>query len=348
MYDDLPRLPVMGVGSYAAPGWLTPFRQAMRSGQAGPDDIAEAYEDATRVALDDQIEAGIDVLSDGELQRQRFVYEMYDRIAGLERHAVGRKLGVPGYDRAPAFTAGERLRAEGGLGLVAEFETLRRLAPGRAIKIAFPGPCTFAGNIHPGPAHGSGPAALEALLDDIVALVRAEVIALAEAGAEMIQLDEPGFAHPPAGLSFAQARDLINRCTEGHTARTAVHVCFGNNASRPYVRRDMTRFAEEMGGLDCRLLLLEFANREMSEIDLLAGLAERFEIAAGVVDVKNWHTETAEEVAERLRRVLAHVPPERLWVTADCGFSAIPRFLARRKMQAMVAGARLLREELAA
>ncbi len=348
MFDDLPRLPAMGVGSYASPGWLAPFRKAMRDGQAGPDDIAEAFEDATRLAIGDQLEAGVDVLCDGELARQRFVYEMYDRIPGLTRHPVGRRLGVPGYDRAPLFTADARLEAPDGLGLVAEFETLRRLAPDRAVKIAFPGPCTFAGNIRPGAAYGDGAKGRAGLLEDIAALVRREIEALEAAGAALIQLDEPGFANPPAGLSFADARDLVNLCTAGRGDRLAVHVCFGNNASRPFVRRDMGRFADEMAGLDCRLLLLEFANREMSEVALLAGLAERFEIAAGVVDVKNWHVESAEEVAGRLRQVLAHVPAERLWVTADCGFSAIPRFLARAKMQAMVAGARLVRAELAA
>jgi 5-methyltetrahydropteroyltriglutamate--homocysteine methyltransferase len=92
--------------------------------------------------------------------------------------------------------------------------------------------------------------------------------------------------------------------------------------------------------------MLEFANREMADIELLAPLSEQFAIAAGVIDVKSFYLETPEDVAERLKRCLKFVPADRLTVTADCGFSALPRYLARDKMRAMVAGARLARQRL--
>ncbi len=92
--------------------------------------------------------------------------------------------------------------------------------------------------------------------------------------------------------------------------------------------------------------MLEFANREMSEIEVIARLSQRFEIAAGVVDVKNFYLESADDVARRIEQCLAHVAPDRLTVTADCGFSALPRHLARDKLRAMVAGARLVRGRL--
>lgn len=339
--QDLPILPTMGVGSYATPGWLFLFREHMRE-SAGLADVDEAFEDATRLAIADQIEAGIDVISDGELRRMRFVYEMYDRLRGMERVPPVRRLGVPGYDRAPKFTAVAPLTAPGGLGIVEEFRQLRRLCPDRAVKIAFPGPMTFARNIAPGTAYADR----EQLLADLVAIVRAEIAALAEAGADLVQLDEPGFANPPDGITHEAAAEAINAALAGHRDRTAVHVCFGNNASRPYVRRDFGRLFPALGRLDCRMLLLEFANREMADLDRLPALAERYEIAAGVVDVKSFHQETPEEVAERIRRVLAYVPAGRLAVTADCGFSAIPRWLARAKLQAMAAGARQVRETL--
>ena len=82
---DLPLLATMGVGSYATPGWLFHFREGMRQGAAGPADIEEAFEDAARIAVADQIEAGIDVICDGELRRMRFVFEMFDRLSGIER-----------------------------------------------------------------------------------------------------------------------------------------------------------------------------------------------------------------------------------------------------------------------
>ena len=316
----------------------------MRQGLAGPADVDEAFEDATRLAIADQVEADVDIVADGELRRMRFVYEMYERLSGLERSAPGRRLGVPGYDRAPHFAAAARIGAPAGLGIVAEFEQLRRLCPDRPLKIAFPGPMTFARNIEPGAIYADR----EALIADLVAVVRDEVAALAAAGAEFIQLDEPGFANPPEGSSIEAGAEAINACLAGHRDRAAVHVCFGNNASRPYVRRDFARLLPAMRRLDCAMLMLEFANREMADLDSLPALAERTLIAAGIIDVKSFHVESAEEVAARLRRVLEYVPAERLHVTADCGFSAIPRWLARAKLNAMTAGARLARREVGA
>jgi 5-methyltetrahydropteroyltriglutamate--homocysteine methyltransferase len=202
---------------------------------------------------------------------------------------------------------------------------------------------TFLGSIEPGAHYGGS---RQALLADLIGIVRAELAGLAAAGADFIQLDEPGFARPPEGLDVAAAAQAINSGTAGHEAVTAVHVCFGNNASRPNMRRDLGRLFPALGQLDCRLLLLEFANREMADLDRLPELANRYKIAAGVIDVKSFYQETAEDVAGRIRRVLAVVPAERLYVTADCGFSAIPRWLARAKLHSMVAGARLVRAEL--
>ena len=331
----------MCVGSAATPGWLFLFREAMRAGRAGEADIEEAFDDAARTAVADQIEAGIDVVSDGELRRMRFVYEMYDRLTGLERIAPTRRLGVPGYDRAPKFVARERVAAPDGLGIVPEFRRLRGLVPDRPIKVAFPGPLTFVPKIDPGEVYGGD---MHALLTDISAITAAEVAALAAEGATLIQLDEPGFTDPGHGLDSRACARAVNAAIGGHADRTAVHICFGNNASRPFAPRSLARLMPGMGELACSMLVLEFANREMAELDLLPGLAERYRIAAGVVDVKSFHIETAEEVADRIRRVLDVVPRDRLWVTADCGFSALPRWLAVAKLRALGAGARLVRD----
>ncbi len=337
-------LPTMGVGSYAAPGWLFLFREAMRAGRTGAGDVEEAFDDATRAAIADQIEAGVDILSDGELRRSRFVYEMYDRLAGIERIPADRRLGVPGYDRAPHFVARERVSAPAGLGIAAEYRRLRELAPGRRIKTAFPGPMTFMPKIEPeGPYAGDR----MALLDDIAGIVRDELDRLAGEDAELVQIDEPGFTDPSHGLDNCACAEAVNKAIGGHGERVAVHICFGNNASRPYAPRGFARLLPGMAMLDCSMLVLEFANREMADLDLLPALAERYRIAAGVIDVKSFHIETPEEVAERLERVLEVAPRDRLWVTADCGFSALPRWLAREKLRAMVAGTRLVRGETA-
>lgn len=337
---DLPILPTMGIGSYAAPGWLIAARRQIREGGFGAGDIEELYDDALRIAVGDQIEAGVDIITDGELSRQRFVYEMYERLDGLDRVPPRRKIGIAGYDMAPAYVARDLPAAPDGLRLTADFEALRQLVPDRPLKIALPGPLTFAASIRPGDHKP------EALIEALVGIVRAELESLAAAGADYIQLDEPSLPHPPHGLSPTDGAAVINRVLDGLNARRAVHVCFGNNAGRPRADRRFDRLIDAMDALDCEQLVLEFANREMAEVACLEALSEKFDIAAGVIDVKNWRIETAEDVARRLNLVLAHVEPTKLAVTADCGFSALPRAFARQKLNAMVDGARQVRQSL--
>ena len=352
MFDDLPLLPTMGVGSHAAPGWLFSFRQAIRAGQAGPADIEEAYRDATRAAIGDQIAAGLDMFSDGELSRDRFVYAMYDRLTGLVRQPVARKLGVPGYDRTPGYVAEERVSAPQGLGLVEDYlflkdEITRQVGPQAAagrLKMAMPGPITYVRNMRPGAAYAGEPSPHHALLADLVQVIAAETAALIQAGCPLVQLDEPGLTHASDWLSQAEAVQAINLVGEAAPAAFAVHVCFGNNASRPYTPRDFDRLKPALEGLTADLLVLEFANREMAGADLVAGLANPAKIAAGVVDVKSFHEESADDVARRIDLILkAGIPAEKLALTADCGLSAIPRWLGVRKMEALAAGAKLAR-----
>ncbi|MCA8928339.1 MAG: cobalamin-independent methionine synthase II family protein [Alphaproteobacteria bacterium] len=352
MLTGLPLLPTMGVGSHAAPGWLFSFREAMRAGKAGPADVDEAYGDATRTAIADQIQAGLDVFSDGELTRDRFVYAMYDRLEGLTRQSVARRLGVPGYDRTPGYVADERVRAPNGLGLVEDYQFLRRevarqlgdAAAATRLKMALPGPITFVRSIRAGRAYAAEADPQHALLADLVALIRAEVAALVAAGCPLVQLDEPGLTYPLDWLGQAEAVAAINRVGEAAPDAFAVHVCFGNNASRPYTPRDFDRLQPALETLSADWLVLEFANREMAGLDLVAALANPARIAAGVVDVKSFHQESADDVARRIDLVLAAgIPAERLALTADCGLSAIPRWLGVRKLEALAAGAALVR-----
>ncbi len=334
---DLPLLPTMGVGSVAVPGWFGLLRRQIRDGAFGPDDVEELYGDAEALAVADQIEAGLDVVSDGEVRRQRFVFEMHDRFTGLERVDATRKLGVHGMDQVPQFEVTGSLDAPQGLGVLEDYRRLRALAPGRALKVSVPGPLTLASLVHPSRR------SQESVLDDFVRVVRREVERLLQAGARRIQIDEPALAHPLPDLSPVAAGQVINRCMEGTTGRFSVHLCFGNYAGRPAFERGYARLLPSIETLICHELVMEFANREMSEIELLADLSSRFQIAAGVIDVKSFHLESPEQVAQRIDRVLKFVAPGRLSLTADCGFSALPRPLAKAKMAALVAGARLAR-----
>ncbi|WP_178130355.1 cobalamin-independent methionine synthase II family protein [Reyranella sp. CPCC 100927] len=335
--QPLPLLPTMGVGSYASPGWFVSGRARMREGDFGPADIDEMFEDATRLAIADQIEAGLDIVSDGELHRQRFVFEMFQHLQGLKRVAPGRKLGVPGYDMAPHFMVESAVTAPRGLGVIGEFQTLKRLAPGRHLKVALPGPVTFAGFMTLG-RHDVGET-----IDALIGIVRSELEDLAAAGADYVQLDEPGLPETPLGLSLDDCVAVINRTLAGFAFRRGVHVCFGNNAGRPMADRDIARLMPGLVALKADEISLEFANREMAQVEVMAELARRFDVAAGVIDVKNFRLEPKEAVAQRIELCLKHVPADRLRLTADCGFSALPRGLARRKMIALVDGARMVR-----
>lgn len=336
----LPLLPTMGVGSYASPGWFISGRARLREGDFGPADIDEMFEDATRLAIADQIEAGLDIISDGELHRQRFVFEMFQHLHGLKRVPPTRKLGVPGYDMAPHFAVESAITAPHGLGVVGELEALKRLAPDRHLKVALPGPVTFAGFMTTG-RHDVGE-----IIDALIGIVRAELEGLAAAGADYVQLDEPGLPETPLGLSLDDCVAVINRTLAGFAFRRGVHVCFGNNAGRPMADRDIARLMPGLAALKADEISLEFANREMAQIELIGELARRFDVGVGVIDVKNFRVEPKETVARRIELCLEQAPPEKLRVTADCGFSALPRGLARQKMIALVDGARLVRSAM--
>ena len=339
-FPALPPLPTMGVGSMAAPGWFIASWRAARKGEWGDHDVEELFEDATRTVVTDQLDAGVDIVSDGELRRQRFVYEMFDRLTGLERVAPRRRLGIAGYDMAPHFTVAGEIEAPDGLGAAGEFALLAALAAASALKVAIPGPLTVLQAIE---TDGGG---RDAVVDRLATIVRAELVALAEAGAALVQIDEPGLPRAPHGLSFAEGAEIIGRCLDGVAARTAVHVCFGNNAGRPFADRRIGPMMDAIQSLPCDVLMFEFANREMAELELMAALADRFAIAAGVIDVKNFLVEDADTVARRIDLCLRHIPADALWITADCGFSALPRYIAKQKLAAMTAGAAQARAAL--
>ncbi len=174
----------MGVGSYAVPGWYIAAQRQMREGVFGPHDIEDATNDAVRVIVQDQIEAGLDVLSDGEVRRQRFVYEMFQLMEGLQRVPSRRKLGIAGYDMAPGFTSSEPVGAR-------RPESARRTCLPEIRGRRTPDQDGAAGTAHLRHAHRTKGRPPAALLDEIVEILRTEVAALNSQGVSIFQLDEP-------------------------------------------------------------------------------------------------------------------------------------------------------------
>lgn len=331
------------VGSHAHPGWFAHGIAAAQRGEYGPADLAELLDDGVDLAIRDQERAGIDVISDGEMRRAGFfTAEFYRHLSGVEPMPPDRRLGVGAHDGLHRFAVRAPIAAPDGLGVVGEF-TAARSRTSRPLKVTLPGPYTLSGRLThgPGEVYTTRVAAAEAF----VPIVAAEVHLLVEAGATIIQIDEPSPAiHPDAPADFV---GLFNVAVEPAVGRVRLgaHLCFGNFLGRPLAPRSYRPILVAMLGFAVDELVLEFANREMAEVGILREITDAGrDVAAGVIDVKNSHVETPGEVAARIEAILATgVPPERLTLVPDCGFSQTARYVAVAKLHALVAGRNLVR-----
>lgn len=337
-----PILPTSVIGSYAWPAWLHTALDAARRGEYGPDDLRETQDDAVDMAVRDQEDAGVDIITDGEMRRVGFfTAEFYGHMTGLRELPPRRKVGVVGHDQRESYEAVEPITAPEGLGLLEEFAYVRTRTT-RPIKMPCPGPFTLAGRIKPGAIYRDRLEVAYAL----AGIINRELRALVEAGVTFIQLDEPSYAvHAQAG-SPAEFVRLFNQTVAGVEARIGLHLCFGNYVGRPVARRTYRPLFPHILDVHADELALEFANREMAEIGLWREFPSDKTLAAGLVDVKNYYVETPEDVAERIRHALEVVSPEKLTITPDCGFSQTARWAARAKLRAMVEGTRIVRREL--
>jgi len=326
------------VGSYALPSWLWSALEDIRDGEFGEQDIRETLDDAVQIAIRDQEMAGLDIITDGEMRRVDFVMGFYDRLTGLRPLELRRKKGMPGHDQRPRWEVLEPLQAPHGLGIVDEYRYLRSQTR-KLVKVTCPGPYTLSGRLA-GTVYKDRMECAYALAD----LVNAELKAVTSEGADFIQLDEPSYAvYPDRPSAFIE---LFNHTVRGIDARIGLHLCFGNYRGRPVGKRIYRPLFPHILEARADQLVLEFANREMAEIELWREFPSDKELAAGLVDVKNYYLETPEDVAERIRIALKYVPAEKLSVVPDCGFSQTARWASFAKLKAMVAGARIVRHEL--
>jgi 5-methyltetrahydropteroyltriglutamate--homocysteine methyltransferase len=339
------------IGSYPFPGWLEMASQNLSA--FGPDDLAELQHDAVVVAVHDQLEAGLDVITDGEQTRLDFNLSFYGYIEGIELESASpRRFGPPAHDQRGRHAVTGPLRAPRGLGAVEEFERLRKVVAashpgiGVTLKASVPGPYTLSGRLVPNPAVGYADrwAVAEALLP----LVRLELERLVAAGCREISVDEPSMSCYAFREDTRRFVDLFNRTVETVRGRTRVctHLCFGNYKARAVGPRQIAPMFPAFLDFHCDEMHVEMASREFGELELIAQIAKRCDAAVGVVDVKSYYVETPEDIARRIRRCLEHVSADRLVLAPDCGLSQTARWASRRKLQSMVAGARLVRQTL--
>ena len=332
------------VGSYPFPAWLESC--SGRLDEFGPRDIEEMQDDATAAAIGDQVRAGLDVITDGEQTRFDFNLSFYGYLEGISLEAESpRKWGPPAHDQRGKHEVCGDLAAPRGLGTLEEFERLRRMAPrGQALKVSVPGPFTMSGRLLPGDRYPDRFALTEALLP----LISKELEDLVDAGCEEICVDEPSMSCYGYKEDTRRFVDIFNRTVESVAGRTRLctHLCFGNFKGHPVGYRRYAPLFPDFLDLHVDELHLEMANREYAELEVIAEVAKRMDVAVGIIDVKSYLVETPEMVAEKVKACLEIASPERLVFAPDCGLSQTARWAARKKLCNMVDGVRRVREEL--
>jgi 5-methyltetrahydropteroyltriglutamate--homocysteine methyltransferase len=332
------------IGSYPFPGWLE-FVSAHLE-QFGPDDLREAQEDAVVAAIHDQMAAGLDVITDGEQTRLDFNLSFYGYLEGIDKEAVlARRFGPPAHDQRGRHRIAGELRAPRGLGVVEEFERLRRLAPaGPVLKASVPGPYTLSGRLDPNERYRDRYAITEALLP----FVRKELEDLVKAGCREITVDEPSMSCYAYREDPTRFVDILNRTVEpvvGH-CRLSTHLCFGNFKGRAVGPRRYASMFPAFLEMKVDEIHLEMASREFADIEIIGQIAAVKDVAVGIIDVKSYYIETAENVAARVRLCLKYAAPDRLSFAPDCGLSQTARWAARLKLANMVEGVCLVRQAI--
>jgi 5-methyltetrahydropteroyltriglutamate--homocysteine methyltransferase len=334
------------VGSYPQPDWLIdrdrlgdrlPPRVRARELWRVPEPwLEEAQDDATRLAVQDMERAGVDVITDGEMRRESYSNRFATALDGVDLDNPGVALDRTGHENPVPRVVGPVRRARPVE--VRDVAFLRSITS-RRIKITVPGPFTMthqAQNEH----YADGRSLALAYAD----AVNEELHDLKAAGADVVQIDEPYLqARPEQAREYAL--EAIDRALAGIEGETVLHTCFGY----AHIVKDRLSgypFVRELRDCAATHVSLEAAqpNLDPAVLRELAGKT----IVLGVLDLGSSEIETPEVVAERIRRALEVVPPEQLVVAPDCGMKYLPRDRAFRKLEAMVAGARLVGVERAA
>ena len=262
--------------------------------------------------------------------------------------ASPRRWGPPAHDQRGKHEIVGDLSAPQGLGAVAEFQRLQRLAPdseaGPTLKASVPGPYTLSGRLLPNAQYPDRYAVTEALLP----IVRKELADLVEAGCRELTVDEPSMSCYAYREDPARFVDIFNRTVEPVVGkcRLSTHLCFGNYKGHPVGFRRYAPMFPSFLEMEVDEIHVEMANREYAELEVIGQIAERRDVAVGIIDVKSYFIESPQHVAATVRRCLEFAPADHLAFAPDCGLSQTARWAARQKLENMVEGVRIVREEL--
>jgi len=335
--------PTTLVGSYPQPEWLIdreklgkrfpPRLRAKELWRIPEPWLAQAQDDATILAIRDQEEAGLDIITDGEIRRESYSNRFATALEGVDIDRPGEGLDRSGHPILLPRIAGKVRRKHPVQ--VKDVEFLKRHTK-KPVKITVPGPFTMSEQAK-NDYYKTGE---EAALDYAVA-VNEEIRDLFAAGADIVQVDEPWMqARPEKARQYGLK--ALNRALEGVRGTTAVHICFGY-AAVIHQKPSGYSFLPEFAGCTCDQVSIEAAQPNL-DCAVLATLAQK-KIMVGCLDLNDLDIETPQVVAGRIRRALAFVAKERVILAPDCGMKYLPRDVAQEKLRAMVEAARILRRE---
>jgi 5-methyltetrahydropteroyltriglutamate--homocysteine methyltransferase len=331
-------LPTSVIGSWSVPDWLERAKTGVHHGAVSRSQLTDIHDMAVKAALKDQEVAGIDVVSDGELRRDNDVDYLLSRVPGvqaaepvkafyfdyLDLHLTGR-LAKPG--PAP-------------LGLAPDLRfTLAHTD--RPVRFCLTGPFSLSRRLRSDDRHY--PDRAELVLD-LARVLNAEAHALAAAGAQLLQLDEPFLAGYPDQVALAMA--AVDIVVAGVPVTWALHVCYGNRYARPLWEGHYDFLFPAVLSTAVDQLLLEFARKGDEDLQLVTRHRWDRMVGVGVLDVKTEDVEPVEVVEKRIERALDVVPPDRIVVTPDCGLRHLPAPVARAKLHAMTSAAASVRDRL--
>jgi 5-methyltetrahydropteroyltriglutamate--homocysteine methyltransferase len=327
------------VGSYAQPNWLIdrerlrerfpPRVRALELWRVGAAYLEEAQDDATRLAIADQERAGLDIVTDGEMRRESYSNRFATALEGVDVDNPGTALDRSGHPNPVPRVVGPIARRHPVQ--VRDLQFLKANTS-RTTKMTVPGPFTMSQQAQDD-CYGD-PAALGLAYAEAV---RGEILDLLEAGADIVQVDEPYMqARPEAARQYGLA--ALKHATDGVAGTTAVHICFGY-AAIIHDRPSGYSFLPELAATECDAVSIETAQSGLA-LDVLDSLSDKT-IILGVLDLSTDDVETPETVAERIRRAFPHAGPDRLVAAPDCGMKYLGRDAAYAKLESLVEGARL-------
>ncbi|OUJ12689.1 methionine synthase [Acetobacter okinawensis] len=338
-------LPTATAGSLPKPSWLAQPETLWSPWKLQGEELREGKQDALRLTLDDQDRAGIDIVSDGEQTRQHFVTTFIEHLGGVDFENRQTVKIRNRYNASVPSVVGAVTREKSVF--VEDAKFLRTLTK-KPIKWALPGPMTMIDTLHDGHYKSR-----EKLAWEFAKILNIEAKELEAAGVDIIQFDEPAF-----NVFFDEVNDwgiaTLEKALEGLKCETAVHICYGygikaNIDWKNTLGSEWRQYEEIFPKLqksNIDLISLECQNSRvpMDLIELIRGK----KVMVGAIDVATHTIETPENVANTLRKALQFVDAKNLYPCTNCGMAPLPRQIARGKLNALSAGADIIRKELSA